>query len=62
MYKKDKDYFVHFRISQFDKEKLETIAYKNKLSVSQFCRNIILIYLSKELSDANEQSNKHNKL
>lgn len=62
MYTKDKNTRIQFRISDYELEKLKILAYNNNLSVSQFCRNIILIYLSKELTNANQQSDKHYKL
>lgn len=60
MYTKDKDERIQFRISHYDYDLLKSIAYDYNISVSLFCRNIILKFIGEY--NANIKSNIDNKL
>lgn len=60
MYTKDKNEYLHFRISHYDYELLKNIAFDYNISVSLLCRNIILKFIGEY--NANIKSNIDDKL
>ena len=55
---KDKNKFIHFRVSDFDYVYLSEVSKHYNLTVSQFCRQIITMYLSERriIENADKQT------